>query len=128
MKYLDALDKVEQWLEKTGVRNYCRTTCKGNCCINYCKNIRCVRPPLSCAVFLCTDVKKHMMDLHISEEYQKNYTEILKSLIDTKIHTPNPMEIFLDTDIPDELITNITKLDVKFDKNKTVSDHGWKRN
>jgi len=78
MNYLDALDAIECWLEKTGVREYCRTTCKGQCCKNYCKEMRCLRPPLTCAVYLCPDVKEHMMDLHLSEEYKKNYTEILK--------------------------------------------------
>jgi len=63
----------------------------------------------------------------VSEEYKKNYTEILKLFLFTGINTPDPGEIFATIDIPDELIEYITELDLKFDKNIIVSDHVWKR-
>jgi len=127
MDYIDALEQIEQWLIKTGVRKYCRTKCKGLCCKQYCKEKGCLRPPLSCAVYLCDDVKKHMMDVHLAEKYQNNYFEILKLFTGKKIKTHTPEEIFTKINIPKKLITFITELDLKFDKNKIVSDHPWRQ-
>ncbi len=53
MKYKKALEEVEDFLIKSGVRYYCSEICKGGCCSG-CRSFQCLtQRNLPCSLFTC---------------------------------------------------------------------------
>ena len=114
MKYNESLEKIEAWLQETGIRQFCRTECRGVCCLNYCKSNRCQRPPLSCATFICSNLRKSLFGFHNGEKYDRNHLRIADLIISAGYEPSKPMPSDADFDIPDELINFI--LSIKYEE------------
>jgi len=117
MKYLKALERIENWLEKTGIRDYCKQDCKNHrCCYGFYCDGFCERPPLSCSIFLCDDLKRLLgLDLHQGEEFRRNCQKIWR-LIKGRCHIPEEIKQNLDLIIPDRLVYSIIMNNVSLQK------------
>lgn len=107
MKYGEALKKVEQWLDKRDIRHFCRTVCKGKCCKKYCGSNRCDRPPLSCATYICPDLRIFLFGFHNGEQYHKLHLEITGIIFNAGHKPNNPMIVDDGIIIPDKLIDDL---------------------
>lgn len=117
MKYKEALETVEQWLEKRGIRQFCRTACKGACCVPHevnCPGKDCKRPPLLCAMYLCDEMRKILFGFHAGERYRDFSSTIEKIIADAKYDPMGITDVDIDLEIPDELIKNL--LSVPFER------------
>ena len=73
---------IDNFMEETNVRTYCRTVCKGEEC---CKSIECQKcigddhlQPITCRAFLCNDIVEGIRETPI----YKIYHECLYGLLD----------------------------------------------
>jgi len=76
MDYEEALNKVEYFMNKSGIRDFCTDTCQGFCCGScYTSKNACYRNEgrrLSCSVFLCQNLK----DLLFNSVEMTSYLEM----------------------------------------------------
>lgn len=112
MKYLESLEKVENWLEKTAIRKYCRQVCdywekQSQCCICGKLMSMCKRPPLSCSVFICDNLKEYFGVN--KEEYKKHFINLVR-IIQGRKHHPEEIRNNINTNIPFEIISFITNI------------------
>jgi hypothetical protein len=125
MKYQDALKKIEKWLEEKGIREHCRTVCKGNCCFHVCGDKRCSRPPLPCAIYLCKEMKEKLFGFHNGEKYHAKYlivTSIVFGSDAWDLCDMGKIAEDIDVDIPNRLIESLVTM-------KYAPDiHGWPEN
>lgn len=118
MKYLNALETIEKWLEKHKIRDYCHSECGGECCIQYCKK-RCQRPPLPCAIFLCQKMRDKLFGFHNGEKYHRKYLEIVKCVVYAGYpNPPEPTDVNINLEIPDELVNSIIDMQYEEDIHK----------
>jgi hypothetical protein len=122
MKYKQALEIIEHWLEKKKIREHCQTVCKGKCCFNICGIRRCARPPLPCAIFLCDDLRRELFGFHNGEEFQRRYiavTSIVFGADNWDLYDMGKVSEDIDVDIPQKMIDDIVSMGYVPD------DHGW---
>ena len=64
MNYSEVLKVIENMMDRTGIREFCRTVCKGNCCkpcdVRSCFN---GERKLACSAFICTELRYIINDL-----------------------------------------------------------------
>jgi len=75
MNYEEALNKVELFMGKSGIREFCTETCQGYCCNGcYTSKNACHRNEgrrLSCSTFLCWDLKSLLFSPKEIKMYSK---------------------------------------------------------
>ena len=145
MDYKEALNKVESFMIKSGIRGFCTDICHGSCCGNcYLSENACHKNEgrrLSCSVFICWNLS----DLLFNSECKEAYTEmenmimhelrISSDISNNKAHVPDNWiyhkflmyyhphskkmrDEFL---IEDKFLNILDKIDVKEVKNKLNS-------
>jgi len=82
MNYEETLNKVENFMVKSGIREFCTEVCQGYCCGN-CYNSKnaCHRNEgrrLSCSVFLCANLRNLIFSSHAN---MKAYIEMERVII-----------------------------------------------
>ena len=108
MRYKEALEKVEKMLEERGIRQFCRTACKGRCCqahIDNCLGGSCKHPPLICAMYLCDEMKRILFGFHAGEKYQRVFCQIYQLFEDAGYDPKTIADADFNFEIPDYLMT-----------------------
>ena len=81
MNYEETLNKVECFMDKSGIREFCSDVCQGYCCGNcYLSENACHKNEgrrLSCSVFICGNLS----DLLFNSEYKEAYAEMENMII-----------------------------------------------
>jgi hypothetical protein len=116
MKYTEALETVEHWLHAKHIRLFCRSACGGKCCYPQCDvNHLCERPPLLCAMYLCSDVRNIVFGFHNGDKYVEITQKINKVVTDVGFDSIKMKDTYPDFDIPDGLITSLLSVEFKED-------------
>jgi hypothetical protein len=113
-----ALQKIEKWLEERGIREHCRTVCKGKCCLGICGEKRCKRPPLPCAIYLCDELLDTLFGFHNKRNYRANYlavTSIVFGNDEWDMCDMGKIADNLKVNIPDNLIEGLMALKYESD-------------
>lgn len=106
MRYKQALETIEEWLEDKKIRIFCRSACGGRCCIPHEPHCikRCERPPLLCSMYLCDEIRKIIFGFHNGEKYQDIYHKINRIIADAGYDPMKLMDPEINLNIPDKLI------------------------
>lgn len=116
MKYKDALETIEQWLDKKHIRQFCRSACGGKCCFPQCdEEHQCQRPPLMCALYLCSDMKNIIFGFHNGEKYTELTHQVSNLLHEKGFDSIKMKDTYPDFNIPDDLITSLLSTEFKQD-------------
>ena len=129
MNYEEALNKVEYFMNKSGIREFCSETCQGWCCgschlsENACHKNEGRR--ISCSIFLCMELR----DLLFNPAEMNEYLEMEK-MINHELHKPLPGSIYFTPHtkevrdkflIEDQFLNILDKIDLMGIKNKLRS-------
>ena len=132
LTYEETLNKVETFMVKSGIREFCTEVCQGHCC-DGCYNSKnaCHRNEgrrLSCSVFLCMNLRDLIFDTVDIEAYTEMDNAITYKL--SKIiaiekgtsaniyYSPHTKEIRDKFFIEDEFLNVLDKIDLTRIKNK----------
>jgi hypothetical protein len=116
MNYKKALEAVEQWLEEKHIRQFCRNACAGKCCVPTCdEEHHCQRPPLLCAMYLCSEMRSIMFGFHSGEKYGDITEKINKIVKNAGYDGIKIKDEYPDIEIPDDLINTLLSTEFKQD-------------
>ena len=77
--YKEFEKKINEFMEKTGIREFCREYCKGGCCSSVVFHGRCSKScmngkiPINCAMYICTHLA-NLLNI-------KTYADLAKKII-----------------------------------------------
>jgi len=78
LTYDEALEKVNNFMQKSGIRDFCRNECRGACCRTFVDNKLCgvkdsstCNPPLTCAIALCRELSDLLHSYGLLADYDK---------------------------------------------------------
>ncbi len=102
MNYLSVLEKVNYFMNKSGIRDYCKKECFGHCCgssnefAKKCNSeIRC-KDKLSCSIFICQELRDIILPIlgpkydkiaSIREKINSKIEKVLKDITSTSEHS-----------------------------------------
>ena len=75
LSYEEALEKVETWIEESGIREVCVDICKGKCCLQS-KNKTCTAcinskdKNIFCSIFICSNLTQ-VLNIYDSERFDE---------------------------------------------------------
>jgi len=113
MKYIEALETIEKWLDEKRMRAHCRMKCKGKCCFNVCGEKRCERPPLPCAIYLCDELLEKIVGFHNIKNYRAKYLKVTSIIFgndEWDMCDMGKIANDIDIEIPDELIQSLVTM------------------
>jgi len=103
MRYGEVLKQSTAWMEESGVRDYCKNVCKGDCCNGHMKDISSeslCSNRLACTEFMCGSLRELFRKLKI-DVLNKNIREIRYDLVCNKLtQLDKKYKLTLGTDHP----------------------------
>ena len=129
MNYEEALNKVESFMVKSGIREFCSDVCQGYCCNGcYTSKHACHKSDgrrLSCSVFICMSLRNILFNSTDMESYMEMEKMVMNGLSKASgkkwiniyyyPHSKKMRDEFL---IEDKFLNILDKIDVKEVKNK----------
>ena len=118
MTYQEINAIVNNYMNESGIRNYCRNKCSGNCCrsldlLCYQQDSLVCVSRLPCTLFLCDFVEAHIMN-ELGQEEGLAIVDLLREI--DNIVTPSLRESFNTSDLLDVYLNDFDETDqMEFD-------------
>jgi hypothetical protein len=89
LSYNKALEVVEAWVEREGIRDFCSKFCHGYCC-NGCTDSSCLNGirRIECSIYLCDDLK---CAVNIQSQINKHIQKSMGLWNDVNLHIQDKM-------------------------------------